>query len=192
MASQQIVETLSHLVEKVASLKDIIITIVNVADEANLLAINTALISGSSGHRQSGFGIIADKINNLASQTAFVTLKMEDSVIAILEALATAGSQVHQLSKQMHSHSYAAARLVEQFSSIMTTASEQRETCAQIRTVIEGQQSSAEQIHDTLTLLSQGSKITTRSVRNLYSQIQYLSEASSNLQIIFDKFHLRP
>lgn len=190
-AAQQIVQTLSILEERVAGLNAIINTIVTVADEANLLSINTALISQSSRHRSSGFGVIATKISELASQTAFVTLKMEDSVKGILNALSKAGMQIHHLSHQLHSHSEAASHLVERFIDMKRKATEQHESCERMRSAIKHQEKSAEQIHDTITLLSQGAKITTRSVRNLYSQIRYLGEASSNLQIIFERFHLR-
>ncbi|MFA6914801.1 MAG: methyl-accepting chemotaxis protein [Parachlamydiales bacterium] len=192
MAALEIVSTLSRLEEKFASLSNIITTLVNVADEANLLFINTALTSSATPHRQSGFGIIASKISELSGQTAFVTLEMEDSIKAILNALATAVTQIHHISQQMQAHSAAAAGLVTQFVTMMQTSKVQWETCTQMQAVIQQQRSSAEQIRHTITLLSQGAKITTRSVRNLYSQIQYLGEASSNLQIIFDRFHFHP
>lgn len=191
-AAQHIGTTLQHLEEKVASLNTIITTIITVADEANLLAINTALISQSKHHGRTGFSIIASKIGELASKTAYVTLSIEASVKSILQALSTAGKQAHLLSLQMRSHTNATSILVEQFSVMMQSAAEQRETCAMMQVAIQEQEKSAELIHNTITLLSQGAKITTRSVRNLYSQIQYLGEASSNLQIIFHRFHLRP
>lgn len=192
MAALEIVNTLGRLEEKFASLANIITTLVNVADEANLLFINTALTSSATPHRQSGFGIIASKISELSGQTAFVTLKMEDSIKAILNSLSIAAKQIHHISKQMQAHSAAAAGLVTQFATMMQTSKIQWETCTQMQAAIQHQRESAEQIHDTITLLSQGAKITTRSVRNLYSQIQYLGEASSNLQIIFDRFHFHP
>lgn len=189
VASQQIVLTLNLLTKKVYELNAIINTIVTVADEANLLSINTALISQSAHHRKSGFGVIAEKISELASQTAYVTLSIEDSVKAILSLLSKAGTQVHQLARQMHSHSEASSHLVEQFTKMKQTATEQCESCKMMQSAIEQQQKSAEQIRNTILLLSQGAKISTRSVRNLYSQVRYLAEASSNLQIIFERFH---
>lgn len=189
-AAQQIVATLRQIEEKVSSLNTIITTIITVADEANLLAINTALISSSKHQSRSGFGIIASKIGNLASKTAFVTLSIEESVKSILKALSTAGTQAHLLSMQMRTHSQEAAKLVDQFSVMMHTAADQRKTCARMHAAIQEQEKSAQQIHNTITLLSQGARITTRSVRNLYSQIQNLGGASSNLQIIFQRFHL--
>lgn len=191
-AALEIVKTLNRLEEKFSILTNIITTIVNVADEANLLFINTALTSNATPHRQSGFGIIASKISELSSHTAFVTLKIEDSIKAILNSLAVAGTQIHHISRQMQTHSVAAGNLVAQFMQMMETSKAQWETCTKMQGVIQQQRNSAEQIYYTIKLLSQGAKITTRSVRNLDSQIQYLGEASSNLLIIFDRFHFHP
>lgn len=189
-AAKLIVHTLVHLEEKVRGVNTIINTLVNVADQANLLAINTALIAHTTRHKRSGFGIIADKIQELASQTAFVTLKMEESVNSILSALSKAVAQVQHLSQQIEVHSRDAASIIGQFSELITLAKQQMATYEKVHTEIKQQEASTEQIHNTISLLSQGAKITTRSVRNLYCQIQALGEVSTNLQGILDRFHL--
>lgn len=89
-ASSQIVTTLSALQQEIGTVNNVILTIVKIADQSNLLSLNTAIRASKSGAEGRGFAVIADRIREMADQIALVTLDIEKSVqeivLTVLEA----------------------------------------------------------------------------------------------------------
>lgn len=100
-ASSNIVTTLSVLQEEVGTINNVIIAIVKIADQSNLLSLNTAIRASKSGIQGRGFTVIAERIREMADQIALVTLDIEKSVQEIVKTVLEASDGVNAFSENI-------------------------------------------------------------------------------------------
>jgi methyl-accepting chemotaxis protein len=181
-ASMSIVRTLSDLQDKVGKINNVINTIVRIADQINLLSLNTAIRSGKPGTQHLGFSIVADKISELADQTALATLDMEALVEQIIEKVSNSVLVVDKFSDQIRNQVFEAAEIGDQLKKLIANAQTQFEGFETVNMGMQNQTKRAAQIHESITRLTSSAQNTTQSVRNLYLEIEYLHHSVNNLQ----------
>src|SRR5689334_21106748 len=98
-SSSSIVSTLSTLQAEEWSIYQVITTIVKIADQSNLLSLNTAIRASKSGIQGIGFTVIAERIREMADQIALATLDIEKKVQEIIKAILEASEKVNLFSE---------------------------------------------------------------------------------------------
>jgi methyl-accepting chemotaxis protein WspA len=187
-ASTNIVTTLSTLKEKVVNINTIISTIVKIADQVNLLSLNTAIRAGKKGLKHPGFTVIAEKIRELADQTAYATLDMEMMVQQIISAVMEAVNEVGNFSTKIQKQLEEAVETRELLKKLITHTQTQISSFGIVNEGMQGQTMRAAQIHEAINRLTEASQRTIQSVRNLYLEIEYLYHASNNLHATTNLF----
>lgn len=187
-ASSNIVSTLSSLKEKVGSINAIINTIIKIADQINLLSLNTAIRAGKKGLKHPGFSVIAEKIRELADQTAYATLDMEEVVQQIVSSVMEAVSEVENFSKKIQKQLEQAGEVREFLKKLISHTQTQISSFEIVNQGMQEQTTRAAQIHDAINKLTEAAERTTQSVRNLYLEIEYLYHASNNLHATTNTF----
>lgn len=180
-ASTNIVRTLSDLKDKVGSIKAIISTIVQISDQVNLLSLNTAIRAGKKGLKHPGFSVIAEKIRELADQTAYATLDMEQVVQQIITTVMEAFTEVDNFSNKIQKQLEEAGEIREILKKLIGHTQTQISSFEIVNLGMQEQTPRTEQIHGTINRLTGASQRTIQSVRNLYLQIEYLFHASNHL-----------
>lgn len=181
-ASMNIVKTLSDLQDKVGAINSVINAIVRIADQINLLSLNTAIRSEKPGTHHLGFTVVADKISELADQTALVTLDIEELVQTIVQMVSKCVKIVDNFSDQIRNQVFEAAEISEQLKQLINQTQEQFEAFETINQGMQIQAARASQIHETISSLTDSAQKTTQSVRNLYLEIEYLHHSTGNLR----------
>lgn len=103
-ASSTIVSTLSDLQQEVGTVNQVILAIVKIADQSNLLSLNTAIRASKSGAEGKGFAVIADRIREMADQIAHITLDIEKSVQEVILTVLEAAERVAAFSDNIRKH----------------------------------------------------------------------------------------
>lgn len=181
-ASMNIVKTLSDLQDKVSAINSVISAIVRIADQINLLSLNTAIRSEKPGTHHLGFSVVADKISELADQTALVTLEIEELVQNIIEMVSICVRTVDNFSDQIRNQVFEAAEIGEQLKQLISQTETQFESFESINQEMQMQALRASQIHEAINSLTDAAQRTTQSVRNLYLEIEYLHHSTGNLR----------
>jgi methyl-accepting chemotaxis protein len=181
-ASMSIVKTLSDLQDKVSAINSVINAIVRIADQINLLSLNTAIRSEKPGTHHLGFSVVADKISELADQTALVTLDIEALVQSIIDMVSICVKTVDNFSDQIRNQVFEAAEIGEQLKLLISQTQNQFESFEVINQEMQLQALRASQIHEAINLLTETAQKTTQSIRNLYLEIEYLHHSTGNLR----------
>lgn len=181
-ASNNIVATLSALQEKVGTINYVINTIIKIADQINLLSLNTALRASKKGLKGLGFSVVAEKIRELADQTAYATLDMEKVVQNIIETVSASVKEVDKFSEQIQKQVNEALVVREELIKLITHTQEQVKAFEKVNRGMQEQSKRASQIHNSISQLTNAAQKTTQSVRNLYLEIEYIYHSTNNLQ----------
>jgi methyl-accepting chemotaxis protein len=76
-------ETVSRLARRSEAIGDVVRVIDEITRATRLLAINASIISSAAGEHGSGFGVVADRVRSLASETAASTDQIRDLITSV-------------------------------------------------------------------------------------------------------------
>lgn len=180
-ASGNIVSTLSLLKEQVTKINSIISAIVRIADQSNLLSLNTAIRASKTGQKGIGFTVVAERIRELANQTANATLEIEEAVQEIVHMVANSVQQVDHFSAQVQIQVDDDKNVSERLKALIGMSQEQIQMFDSINLGIENQFKQAYEIHDFIAHLVDATQHTTHAVRKLYREIEFLYHSTQSL-----------
>jgi methyl-accepting chemotaxis protein WspA len=189
--SSNVISTLSPFQEKLVDINQVIYAIVKIADQSNLLSLNTAIRATQSGIEGRGFFVIADKIREMADQIAFATLDIEKAVINIINEVKNTVNEVNKFSTQIRMQVDETTEISNQLKLYIDA------TQTQVRNFEVMNQGIREQNHTILNInhavknLRATIQDSAFFTRKLYLEIEYLSDAAETLQEKTKKFKLK-
>jgi methyl-accepting chemotaxis protein WspA len=180
-AVTNIVKTLSSLQEKITDINKVISAIVQIADQSNLLSLNTAIRAKKSGLEGRGFIVIAVKIREMADQIASATLDIEQSIKEIFGAFQETVTDVGDFSGQILKQFEETKAISDQLKHLIDSTQQQVKDFEKINQGIQCQTQQEEAINIAINDLEANIQVTAFSVHRLYLEIEYLHEASQKL-----------
>ncbi len=188
LASTSIVGTLSNLQEQVNKIKNLISSIVNIADQSNLLSVNTAIRANKSGTEGRGFVIIADRIREMADKIAFAALDIEKVVNEIVTAVQKNVAEVNKFSDQINLKVGETRVISDQLNSLIKETHSQLNSFGVIQEGISVQTNEFSNINASLNRLHAGAELTSYSARRLLTDIEFLYDSCKGLSELTKKF----
>lgn len=181
-AANHVVDTLSKLKRKLISLDQIVDTMIAMADQINLLSLNTAIRAGKPGTHEVGFSIISKRIDELANQIAKAALDIESLHHKIMSVAEATVNRVMAYSQQIQKMLQEAAMIRNELAILMSDTSEQVRVFETVNRKMQKQTAHIEQIQKSLIQMTATSQKTTLVIRNLYKEIQELYKSTHDLQ----------
>lgn len=187
-ASKQILGTLDIISKQVDKINPAILSVISIADQSNLLSLNTTIRAGRPEGSGKGFVVVADKIRELASQQAGATFDLEQNVQEIVLAVSNAMTVVEKFSTQMTAYVDDERHLNEQLKMRLKQTRDQFKSFDQINDGMQDQFMDSQQIVELITHLSEATDNTENSVHKLYRDTEFLFKGTQELHKLLEAF----
>jgi len=187
-SSKLIVYTLAGVKEQIVKINGVLVTIVTIADQSNLLSLNTAIRASKTGRTGIGFSVVADKIRELADQTANTTLEVEESVQDIVNVVTDAVIDVVNFSSLISVQVDDEKKVNEELSERFSETQNQIVLFANIIVNMEQRLREFLQIDELISHLTQVTEEAGNSVRKLYHDAEFLYRSTNDFDELIANF----
>ncbi len=185
-----IAERIVNLSEQSQAIGEIIATVNDLAEQSNLLAVNAAIEAAKAGEHGKGFGVVAQEVKNLATQSKQATAQVRGILGLIQKATTAAVLATEQGSKAVGAGVKQSSEAGESIRQLAVTIEESSNATLQIVTSTQEQSIGMDQIAIAIQSIHQasgqnleGSRQIEAAARNLYQLNQKLQQLVSRYQV---------
>ena len=190
-ATAGIADKLNAINERSQKITAVVTAITKVADQTNILSINTAIEAEKAGEYGAGFLVIAREIRRLADQTASATLDIEQMVQQMQGAVSSGVMEMDRFSDQVRRAVREVATTGGQFTGIIERVNLSADSFRQVNESMQAQNQGAQQISEAMGSLVDNANRTMQSVGEFAQSAADLQSAIGLLREAVSRFRLR-
>ena len=176
--------------ERAARIDSMVAAITKVANQTNLLAVNAAIEAEKAGVVGHGFQVVAREIDRLATQTAASVLEIEETVIAVQQAVTEGVVEMSHFIDLVDDGCGTANGVASQMGLIIRQAEELRAEFEQVAHSVESQSQGVEQVNAAMAGVVDGAARTAAAVDRSAAVSATLDDAARDLESNIRHFRL--
>uniref|UniRef100_C6E8I9 Methyl-accepting chemotaxis sensory transducer n=1 Tax=Geobacter sp. (strain M21) TaxID=443144 RepID=C6E8I9_GEOSM len=185
--SARTVETLGERSDQIGA---IIVTIEDIADQTNLLALNAAIEAARAGEQGRGFAVVADEVRALAERTTRATREIDEMIKAIQRETKGAVAAMEQGVGQVEAGTREAAKSGDALREILEQVHDVAMQVNQIATAAEEQTATTSEISSSMQQISQVVRDTASGAHQSAAAAHELNGTAEQLQRLVRQFRL--
>ncbi len=185
---ETIAHTIVRLSEQSQSIGGIIATVTDLADQSNLLAVNTAIEAARAGDQGKGFTVIAQEIRNLSEQSKQATIQIRSILGDVQKATSAAVTAAEEGTKAVDAGVDQSSKAGEAIGILTESSAEATQTAIQIVASSRQQVIGMDQIGIAMTNISQAGTQTVTSMHQAEQVAQNLNELGLKLKSLVDQY----
>lgn len=113
--TSRVSKNIESLSIKSASIKEIVNTVNEIAEETNLLALNAAIEAARAGEAGRGFAVVAEEIRKLAEQTTASTGTVENIIVEISKEVSNTKTEMEEANSVLAESNESVNKTIESF-----------------------------------------------------------------------------
>jgi len=185
-----IAHTIAGLSEQSQAIAEIIVSVADLADQSNLLAVNAAIEAARAGEAGKGFTVVAQEIKALADQSKQATTQVRALLNEIQRATGAAVSAAEQGTKVVELGVHQAAQTGDAIQLLAESCEGSAQSSFQIAASSQQQVVGVDQISTAMKNINQASMETAAGMRQSEVAAQNLNDLGRRLQILVSQFKL--
>ena len=180
--AEAVAENIVVLSEKTQAIGNIILSVDNLSQQANLLAVNAAIEATDAQTDGASFGVVADEMQHLAARSKEATIEVRDLLEDIQQGINTSVMLTEEAVKRVET-GISQTHITEKTIRTMTEAlKDSLQSFREIAKAAGQQQTGIEQITQALQDVEQGTQQTTQGIVHLEKSLQELTQSKDDMQ----------
>jgi methyl-accepting chemotaxis protein len=179
---ETIAESIVRLSEQSQAIGEIMLTVNDLAEQSNLLAVNASIEAAKAGEQGKGFAVVAQEVRNLADQSKQATAQVRSILGEIQKATNAAVMVTEQGSKAVEVGVQQAAKAGESVQQLAESIAEAAQAAAQIAASSQQQMAGMDQVAQAMESIKMASTQNVASTKQTESAAKNIDELGQKLK----------